>query len=64
MYKWLKAYVEAFGKDFPFSEVVDYTEYEVCRILQYCVETNTVYGGAETIAAALVGSAKVGQSVI
>lgn len=43
MYKWLKAYLVAFGTDFPFSAVADRNEYEVCRIIQHCVETNTAY---------------------
>ena len=43
MYKWLKAYLAAFGKDFPFSAVADRNEYEICRIIQHCVETNTEY---------------------
>ncbi len=37
MYKWLKAYLNEFGTNFPFSEVADKTEYEICRIIQYCV---------------------------
>lgn len=43
MYKWLKAYLAAFGEDFPFSEVADKTEYEVCRIIQQCVLDNEKY---------------------
>lgn len=63
MYKWLKAYVDTFGKDFPFLEVTEYTEYEICRIIQYCVETQTEYT-AEVIEKALVGTAKVGDATI
>ena len=43
MYKWLKEYFTAFGKDFPFSKVADLNEYEIIRIIQYCVKTNTEY---------------------
>jgi hypothetical protein len=43
VYKWLKAYLAAFDKDFPFSAVADRNEYEICRIIQHCVETNTEY---------------------
>ena len=35
MYKWLKEYFIAFGKDFPFSKVADLNEYEIIRIIQY-----------------------------
>lgn len=63
MYKWLKAYLAAFSKDFPFSAVADYNEYDVCRIIQYCVEHNTEYS-TETIAKALAGIAVVGTSTI
>lgn len=48
MYKWMKAYLNEFGTDFPFSEVADLNEYEICRIIQYCVEHHAVYdGGSE-----------------
>lgn len=63
MYKWLKAYLAAFSKDFPFSQVADYNEYEICRIIQYCVEHNTEYSGAEA-AKALAGSAVVGEATV
>ncbi len=43
MYKWLKEYFTAFGKDFPFSAVADLNEYEIIRIIQYCIKTNTEY---------------------
>lgn len=44
----MKAYLNEFGTDFPFSEVADLNEYEICRIIQYCVEHHTVYdGGSE-----------------
>lgn len=60
MYKWLKAYLAAFSKDFPFSEVSNLTEYEICRIIQYCVEHNTEY--KQEIAVAVVGQGKVGEA--
>lgn len=63
MYKWLKAYVKEFGKDFPFSVVADRNEYEICRIIQYCVEHTTEYSDA-VAAKALVGTAKVGETKI
>ncbi|WP_288839263.1 hypothetical protein [uncultured Megasphaera sp.] len=63
MYKCLKEYLKAFGKDFPISQVADYTEYEVCRIIQYCVEINTEYG-AGVVDKALAGEAKVGTATI
>ena len=59
MYKWLKAYLAVFSKDFPFSEVADLTEYEICRIIQYCVEHNTEY--MQEIVVAVVGQGKVGE---
>ena len=37
MYKWMKEYYTAFGKDFPFSKVADLNEYEIIRIIQYCI---------------------------
>ena len=43
MYKWLKEYFTAFGKDFPFSEVKDLNEYEIIRIIQDCVKNNLIY---------------------
>lgn len=70
MYKWLKAYIEQFGADFPLSAVIDHTEYEIVRILQECCETNTPYtpgGGGETppdADKAAVGKAKVGEATI
>ncbi len=42
MYKWLKEYFTAFGKDFPFSEVKDLNEYEIIRIIQDCVKNNRI----------------------
>lgn len=60
MYKWFKTYLVAFGKDFPFGDVADLTEYEICRIIQYCVEYNTEY--TKEIAVAVVGQGKVGES--
>ena len=43
MYKWMKEYYTAFGKDFPFSKVADLNEYEIIRIIQYCIKTNTEF---------------------
>lgn len=63
MYKWLKAYVKAFGKDFPFSAVADRNEYEICRMIQYCVEHAIEYSDA-VADNALVGTAKVGEAEI
>lgn len=64
MYKWLKEYFTSFGKDFPFSKVADLNEYEIIRIIQYCVKTNTEYTAdtAEELRVAVVGEAKVNQS--
>ena len=42
MYKWLKEYFTAFGKDFPFSEVKDLNEYEIIRIIQDCIKNKTI----------------------
>lgn len=66
MYKWLKEYLVAFGKDFPFSKVADLNEYEIIRIIQYCIKTNTEYNGdtEEDITEAVVGEAKVNKSKI
>lgn len=60
MYKWLIAYIVAFNEDFPVSDVADLNEYEICRIIQYCVEHNTKY--SKEIAVAVVGQGKVGES--
>lgn len=59
MYRWLKAYLATFSKDFPFRNVADLTEYEICRIIQYCVEHNTEY--TQEITIAVVGQGKVGK---
>lgn len=50
MYKLLVAYAEQFGKDFPISAVKDTAsnEYEVIRIIQECIRTNTAYATAAT----------------
>ncbi len=67
MYKWLKEYFTAFGKDFPFSAVADLNEYEIIRIIQYCIKTNTEYK-AETEEqikeAAKIGTGKINESTI
>ena len=60
MYKWQLAYIKAFKEDFPVSNVAELTEYEICRIMQYCVEHNTKY--TKKIVAAIVGQGKVGES--
>lgn len=64
MYKWMKEYYTAFGKDFPFSKVADLNEYEIIRIIQYCIKTNTEYTESteEDITEAVVGKAKVNKS--
>ena len=66
MYKWLKEYFTAFGKDFPFSKVTDLNEYEIIRILQHCVKTNTEYtDDTQTqIDKAVLDTAKVGQCTV
>lgn len=66
MYKWLKEYFMAFGKDFPFSKVADLNEYEIIRILQHCVKTNTEYtDDTQTqIDKAVLDTAKVGQCTV
>jgi hypothetical protein len=50
MYKLLVAYAEQFGKDFPISTVKDTAsnEYEVIRMIQECIKTNTAYATATT----------------
>lgn len=66
VYKWLKEYFTAFGKDFPFSKVADLNEYEISRIIQYCIKTNTEYGDDTKgdITEAVIGEAKVNKSKI
>lgn len=48
MLKLLLAYIDAFGADFPITKVKDRNEYEICRIIQECLETNTAYGATST----------------
>lgn len=62
MYKWLKAYIEQFGKDFPLSAVIDHTEYEICRMIQECCESGTEFTVPEETA--VVGEARVGESTV
>lgn len=72
MYKWMKEYYTAFGKDFPFSKVAafskvaDLNEYEIIRIIQYCIKTNTEYTESteDDITEAIVGKAKINKSKI
>lgn len=65
MYKWLKEYFTAFGKDFPFSKVIDLNEYEIIRIIQYCVKTNTEYiADTPEKVKAITGEFKVGEQVV
>ena len=66
MYKWLKEYFTAFGKDFPFSKVADLNEYEIIRILLHCVKTNTEYTNDIQIQTdkAILDTAKVGQCAV
>lgn len=75
MYRWLKAYLKEFGSDFPFSEVADRNEYEICRLIQWCVEHHTPYSGdsegggsaggdgEEEDTSAAVGTAVVGTAL-
>ena len=66
MYKWMKEYYTAFGKDFPFSKVADLNEYEIIRIIQYGIKSNTEYTECteEDITEAIVGIAKINKSKI
>lgn len=48
MLKLLVAYIDQFGADFPISKVKDKNEYEICRIIQECLETNKAYATATT----------------
>ena len=50
MLKLLLAYIDAFETDFPITKVKDRNEYEICRIIQECLETNTAYGTTTTSA--------------
>ena len=61
MYKWLKEYFTAFGKDFPFSNVIDLNEYEIIRIIQYCVKNNCIYTAETRVA--VIGTGKIGQCI-
>lgn len=61
MYKWLKEYFTAFGKDFPFSEVKDLNEYEIIRIIQDCVKNNRIY--TSEVKKAIIGTGKIGECV-
>lgn len=53
MLKLLLAYIEQFGADFPISKVKDRNEYEICRMIQECLETNTAYGTTTTSASGM-----------
>lgn len=66
MYKWLKEYFTAFDKDFPFSKVADLNEYEIIRIIQYCVKTNTEYSDETEpeVKVAVLDTAKIGQCTV
>ena len=61
MYKWLKEYFTAFGKDFSFSEVKDLNEYEIIRIIQDCVKNNRIY--TAEVKHAIIGTGKIGECV-
>lgn len=63
MYKWLKRYIEQFGKDFPLMDIIDHNEYEICRIIQECCESNTAYTPTDG-RYAMAGVAKAGEAVI
>lgn len=43
MYYWLMRYISQFSADFPLKSVSDQNEYEICRIIQECCESNTAY---------------------
>lgn len=62
MYKWMKEYYTAFGKDFPFSKVADLNEYEIIRIIQDCVKNNRIYTAETRLA--VIGTGKIGQCII
>lgn len=62
MYKWMKEYFTAFGKDFPFSKVADLNEYEIIRIIQDCVKNNRIYTAEMKVA--IIGTGKIGQCII
>ena len=62
MYKWMKEYFTAFGKDFPFSKVADLNEYEIIRIIQDCVKNNRIYTAETKVA--VIGTGKIGQCII
>lgn len=62
MYKWMKEYYTAFGKDFPFSKVADLNEYEIIRIIQDCVKNNRIYTAETKVA--VIGTGKIGQCII
>lgn len=64
MYKWLKEYVKTFGADFPFSKVADHNEYEIIRIIQYCIKTDTAYTDESTAEKALADKAKADEAEI
>lgn len=51
MLKLLLAYIDQFGADFPISKVKDRNEYEICRMIQECLETNKAYEVTEPAAA-------------
>lgn len=56
MLKLLVAYIDQFGADFPISKVKDKNEYEICRIIQECLETNKAYATATTTTAEASGT--------
>ena len=64
--QWMKEYFTAFGKDFPFSKVADLNEYEIIRIIQYCVKTNTEYSDETEpeVKAAVLDTAKIGECTV
>lgn len=64
MYKWLKEYVKTFGADFPFSKVAYFSEYEIIRIIQYCIKTDTAYTDESIVEKALVDKAKADEAEI
>ncbi|MCI1750917.1 MAG: hypothetical protein LKI17_06305 [Megasphaera cerevisiae] len=64
MYKWLMRYIQQFDEDFPVASVRDYSEYEICRVIQECCDTGIKYTLPETPASPIVGVAQVGAATI
>lgn len=63
MWKLIQEYLGTFGKDFPFSDVVQLTEYEVVRIMQDCLKTGIAYTPTRS-ALGVIGLGKIGEAKI